>query len=202
MNFMNSVNYEKKEVALGLAILYAVASVFSVVLPGLTAMEQPAAENARNMGAFNALALDDPRRSYNDPARAVRWESRQKEIGRQITNNRQPYWDWIPFTGYRFDLRDSLNRANIAVLPDAETRRPVSLIVGSAHGCLMVDWAKTDRQNADEARIVLEGFNARSKNATDFYGVYTARPNGTVEFMPLKESHPALSMAGLPCSPQ
>lgn len=122
-------------------------------------------------------------------------KTRQSLIGREIADNCQPYWDWVPFMGYRFDLRKTLARANIAVLPAVETGRPLSLAVGPAHGCLMVDWAKSDQQNADEAWVLLDAFNARSERAADFYGTYTMKTEGGgVAFTP------AVPGAALSCS--
>ena len=199
-----AISYKTKESIKGVtalaagvaAVVYALASVFSTLVVGLNSTTESGTLNElikRNAKAFEALPKEDTRRQLDEPQRGQRWSERQKTITVEIVDNRQPFWDFLPFMGYRFDLRDAMNRANIAVLPDTEVGKPPSLHVGQTHGCLMVDWAKAAQASADDARVLLDAFKDRADKAFDYQGTYVLGQDGKVAYTP------AAKGAELPC---
>lgn len=167
-----------------LGAVWLAISGYSSLSAGSTAWAPE--EKQRNDAAFANLPADDARRILNAPNRMETWNKRHAETSRQIYINRQPLLDWIPLMGYRPDLRATINRINIAQLPQVEGEG-IALEIGDNHGCLLTPWEKTARANADDARILLDAFNARSHQARELRGTYTLAEDGkTTKFTPLK----------------
>ncbi len=158
------------EGVLSMCVLYAAASCLSTSV-NATKLIPPAEDMAmRNMASFTAMT--DDRRELNHSSRSRTWEDRQFAISHAILANGKLGWDWIPFAGYRYDLTETMKKANMALVPHAKPGQPATLVVDNGHGCLLVDVERDDEASADDARVLLDAFKRQSGQAYDYLGRY------------------------------
>lgn len=153
-----------------LCVLYATASCLSTGVNALELISKAEDMAMRNMASFTAMT--DDRRELNHSSRSRTWKSRQFAISQAILANGKLGWDWIPFAGYRYDLRMTMKKANIALVPHANPGQPATLVVDKGHGCLLVDAERDDEALADNARVLLDAFKRQSGQAYDYLGRY------------------------------
>ena len=124
----------------------------------------------RNMNVFNQMA---DVQGLNDRGRAVTWGERQAAITREIGLNGNDGFDWIPFffKDYGLDLLKMADKNQIALVP-AQQGQDTTLIVDNSHGCLLVDFTKSDAELANEARRVLGMFKQTSASQYEYHGRY------------------------------
>ena len=133
----------------------------------------------RNTEAFNSVASIQ---HLNDNARANgRWILRQEDITYGIRSGDHG-WNWTVISSSHGgdDLIQTADSANIALIPHEKQGLPPSLTVDSHHGCLQVNFAKTDAEIKDQARALLRAF--RENTNYDVYGVYSLGADNTVAY--------------------
>lgn len=155
------------------AFCYAVAVFISSLGGASQTWENAVPLDKLNQQAFKNLSMNDTRRNLGDPSRGIVWKDRSSNMARDIIGNRQPVLDWLPFSGYRADLGSVMENAKIAVVPHVTAGQPATLVVDEDHGCLLVDYEKTDGENVDQARILLDAFKENAHGRYDYLGIYT-----------------------------
>lgn len=150
----------------------------------------------RSTAVFNQMA---GLQYLNDKARGNAWTESMKNIAYDIRSDGMG-WNWKIFNegnGGRA-LMQTADNANVALIPHEKTGIPATLTVDNDHGCLQVDFSRTDDENKDLARALLKTFGENRQY--DVYGTYTAGSDGKVSFAPFEKGQSASSVC--PAAPK
>lgn len=150
----------------------------------------------RSAAVFNQMA---GLQYLNDKARGNAWTESMKNIAYDIRSDGMG-WNWKIFNegnGGRA-LIQTADNANVALIPHEKTGIPATLTVDNDHGCLQVDFSRTDDENKDLARALLKTFGENRQY--DVYGTYTAGSDGKVSFAPFEKGQSASSVC--PAAPK
>lgn len=187
---------EYKPLMVAAAVIYGVTSMVATGMVhnafdiGSTSLQD------RSASVFNQMA---GLQHLNDKARGHAWTESMKNIAYDIRSDGIG-WNWKILNegnGGR-DLIVTADNANIALIPHKEAGKPAALTVDNDHGCLQVDFSKTDEENKDLARALLRTFReSREYNA---YGTYTAGGDGKVSFTPFRDGQKAADIC--PAAPK
>lgn len=156
------------------SVIYGLCGAVSMSFCHLIGVERNASVIVKaSMNSFKALPASDPRVALNESSRTLNgWEVKQINVAEDIVRNRQPGWDWLPFMGYRFDLRETMQKAHISLLPHKQSGLPATLVVDKEHGCLLIDYERATRESADQARALLDTFRERAASRYNYLGTY------------------------------
>lgn len=141
----------------------------------------------RSAAVFNQMA---GLQHLNDTARGHAWTESMKNITYGIRSDGMG-WNWkiLGNGNGGYALIKTADNANIALIPHEKAEKPAILTVDNDHGCLQVDFSKSDEENKDIARALLRTFGeSREYNA---YGTYTAGRDGKVTFAPFEKDRGA-----------